>query len=58
MGEKGCLIDNDSNKRFSDLTNLRLIHQLPQLQNAGFYGKGDYNVDVESVIQSSNMTKG
>jgi len=57
MGEKGCLIDNDSNKRFSDLTNLRFIHQLPQLQNAGFYGKGDYNVDVESVIQSSNMTK-
>ena len=57
MGEKGCLIDNDSNKRFSELTNLRFIHQLPQMQNAGFYGKGDYNVDVESVIQNSNLTK-
>jgi hypothetical protein len=56
MGEKGCLIDNDSELRFDDLTNLKYINQLPNHQNAGFFGKGDFNVDVESIIQSSNIT--
>lgn len=57
MGEKGCLIDNDSNLRFYDSTNLRFINQLPNLQTNGFFGKGDFNVDDESIIQSSNITK-
>jgi len=57
MGEKGCLIDNDSTLRFQNLTNLRYINQLENLQNAGFHGKGDYNVDTESIIQSANLTK-
>ncbi len=57
MGEKGCLIDNDSNLRFKESTNLRYINQLPNLQNAGFYGKGDYDVDGETIIQASNFTK-
>ncbi len=57
MGEKGCLIENDSNLRFQDSTNLRFINQLPNLQNAGFYGKGDFNVDSESILQGSNITR-
>ena len=57
MGEKGCLIDNDSNLRFYDSTNLRFINQLPNLQTNGFFGKGDFNVDDESIIQGSNITK-
>ena len=57
MGEKGCLIDNDSNLRFEDMTQLRYINQLPNLQNAGFFGRGDYNVDDETLIQSSNITR-
>jgi hypothetical protein len=56
MGEKGCLIDNDSNLRFEQSTNLRYINQLPNLQNAGFYGRGDYNVDDETIIQTANFT--
>ena len=50
-------VDNDSSARFSDLTNKKYINQLPQLHNQGFFGKGSYNVDVESVIQNSNLTK-
>jgi hypothetical protein len=57
MGEKGCLIENDSNLRFQDLTNLRFINQLPNLQNAGFYGKGDFHVDDETILQGSNITR-
>ena len=58
IGESdGCLVDNDSSARFSDLTNKKYINQLPQLQNQGFFGKGSYNVDVESVILNSNLTK-
>ena len=57
MGEKGCLIDNDSNLRFEESTNLRFINQLSTPQNAGFFGKGSYDVDAETLIQSSNLTK-
>ena len=35
-----CLVDNDSNSRFSDLTNKKYINQLPQLHNQGSFGKG------------------
>ena len=54
---KGCLVDNDSNLRFHDATQLRYINQLPKLKNAGFYGKGDFDVDAESIIQSGNITR-
>ena len=57
MGEKGCLIDNDSDLRFEESTNLRFINQLPNIQTSGFYGKGSHDVDAESIIQSSNLTK-
>ena len=56
MGERGCLIDNDSNLRLSETTNMRFINQLPSLHNAGFYGKGEHKVDDESIIQSANIT--
>lgn len=56
MGEKGCLIDNDSNLRLSETTNMRFINQLPSLHNAGFYGRGEHKVDDESIIQSANIT--
>jgi hypothetical protein len=57
MGENGCLIDNDSKVRFDELTNKRFINQLPNLQNQGFFGKGDYDVGTESLIRSGNLTK-
>ena len=57
MGEKGCLVDNDSELRFHDATQLRYINQLPNLNNAGFFGRGDHNVDDESIIQSGNITR-
>jgi hypothetical protein len=56
MGEKGCLIDNDSNVRFDILTNQRYINQLPNLLNQGFFGKGAFDVDTESIIRDSSMT--
>ena len=50
MGEKGCLIDNDSKVRFDILTNKKYINQLPQLQTNGFFGKGAYDVDTETIM--------
>ena len=49
IGEKGCLVDNDSELRFHDATQLRYINQLPSLNNAGFFGRGDHNVNDESI---------
>ena len=57
MGEHGCLIDEDSKARFDELTNKKYINQLPNLQNQGFFGKGDYDVGTESVIRYGNITK-
>ena len=54
--KKDRLVDNDNNLRFQDATQLRYINQLPKLKNAGFYGKGDFDVDTESIIQSGNIT--
>jgi hypothetical protein len=56
MGERGCLIDNDSALRSELLTNKNYRHQLPQQYNAGYFGKGAFNVDAESVIQGGNLT--
>jgi hypothetical protein len=57
MGENGCLIENDSALRFRELTKDKTINQLPNLQTPGFFGKGDYYVDTETVIQSANFTR-
>ena len=56
MGEQGCLIDNDSALRYDLLTNKNYINQLPREYNAGFFGKGAFDVDTESVIQGGNLT--
>jgi len=56
IGEKGCLIANDSALRFDVLTNKNYRNQLPQRYNGGYFGKGNFNVDTETVIQSSNLT--
>ena len=56
MGERGCLIDNDSALRSDLLTNKNYRNQLPQEYNAGFFGKGAFDVDTESVIQGGNLT--
>ena len=53
MGEGGCLIDNDSELRFDIMTNKKYINQLPSSINIGFYGKGPFDVDVESEIRDS-----
>ena len=59
MGEKGCLIDTDSQLRESEdrLTNKKYIHQLTERPHltTGNLVRGHYDVDVESVIQSSNF---
>ena len=57
MGERGCLIDNDTKVRFDELTNKKYINQLPSLQNQGFFGKGDFDVGTESIIRSGDLTK-
>ena len=59
MGEKGCLIDTDSELRENKekATNKRYIHQLterPHLTTASLI-RGYQDVDVESVIQSGNF---
>ena len=56
MGEKGCLIDNDSEMRMAELTNKRFINQFPQLQNQGFFGKGIFHVDKETELRDSDIT--
>ena len=35
MGENGCLIDNDSDLRSNNLTNMKFINQLDSKQNSG-----------------------
>lgn len=57
MGENGCLIDNDSNIRSNNLTNMKYINQLDTVNNSGFFGKGPYKVDVESEIRDSLIIK-
>jgi len=57
MGENGCLIDNDSNLRGNNLTNMKFINQLDSKQNSGFFGRGPHNVDVESEIRDSLVIK-
>ena len=60
MGENGCLIDTDSQLRESEdrLTNKRYIHQLTERPHltTGNLVRGHYDVDVETVIQSSNFS--
>ena len=61
MGENGCLIDGDSVLRIGEegsdkLTNKNYIHQLPNLLNQGFFGKGEYDVDAESLIYNADLT--
>lgn len=59
MGEKGCLIDDDSKLRESPdkLTNKRYIHQLTERPylTTGDLTKGYFDVDVESVIRPGNF---
>ena len=55
MGENGCLIDNDSDLRKNTLTNLKYINQLDRVVNAGFYGKGPFDVDAESDVRDSRI---
>lgn len=57
MGENGCLIDNDSKLRTNLLTNKKYINQLQRGLNAGFFGKGPYNVDAESDVRDSRIVK-
>ena len=60
MGEKGCLIDTDSQLRESSdkLTNKRYIHQVTERPHltTGNLVRGYHDVDVESVIQSGNFS--
>tara|TARA_Y100000590_G_scaffold444967_1_gene576426 strand:- start:6467 stop:7123 length:657 start_codon:yes stop_codon:yes gene_type:complete len=57
MGENGCLIDNDSDLRSNNLTNMKYINQLDSKQNSGFFGRGPHKVDVESEIRDSLIIK-
>ena len=57
IGEKGCLVDNDTKLRTNNLTDKRYIHQLKNLQNQGFFGKGSYAVDTESILRDSQITR-
>ena len=51
MGEEGCLIENDTNMRFDEMTNKKYINQLPTSIIPGYYGHGEYNVDGETQIR-------
>ena len=57
IGEKGCLVENDSQLRFSGLTNKKYINQFRNMQNQGFFGKGSYAVDTESILRDSQITR-
>ena len=57
MGENGCMIDNDSELRGNNLTNMKYINQLDSRYNLGFFGKGPFNVDTESEIRESLVIK-
>ena len=61
MGEEGCTIDTDSKLRIGEegsdkLTNKNYIHQYPNLLNQGFFGKGVFDVDTETLIRDSDIT--
>ena len=56
MGENGCLIDTDSEVRFTELTNKKYINQLPTSLNNGYEGRGPYNSSTESIISQGNLT--
>tara|TARA_B100002051_G_C16725107_1_gene634829 strand:- start:446 stop:1129 length:684 start_codon:yes stop_codon:yes gene_type:complete len=56
IGEQGCLVNNDSKLREETLTNKNYINQLPHQINMGFFGKGDHDVDAETVLQASSLT--
>ena len=58
MGEGGCLIEKDSELRNNkeQLTNKNYIHQYPNLLNQGFFGKGVYDVDTETLIRDADFT--
>ena len=55
IGEKGCLVDNDTSLRQNDdkITNKNYIHQLVEREHltTGDLTKGYFDVDVESVIR-------
>ena len=59
MGEKGCLIDSDSELRENQdkLTNKRYIHQLTERPHltTGNLVRGYHDVDTESVIRVGNF---
>ena len=59
MGEKGCLIDTDTALRQNDdrLTNKRYLNQLDERPHltTGNFTRGYHDVNVESIIQSSNF---
>ena len=59
IGEKGCLIDTDTALRQNDdrLTNKRYINQLDERLHltTGNFTRGYHDVNVESIIQSSNF---
>lgn len=60
MGENGCMIDKDSDLRLGSsesekLTNKNYIHQLPNLLNQGFFGKGTFDVDTENSLYNADM---
>ena len=57
IGEKGRLVENDSKLRFAGLTNQKYINQFKNIQNQGFFGKGTYAVDTESILRDSQITK-
>ena len=61
MGEDGCTIDTDSKLRIGEegsekLTNKNYIHQYPNLLNQGFFGKGVFDVDTETIIRDADLT--
>ena len=56
IGEAGCLVNINTELRDEQLTNKNVINQLPQRYNAGFFGKGPFNPNTESIIQSGDLT--
>ena len=59
-GEKGCLVDTDTNLRQNKerLTNKNEIYQITErlFKTTPSLTKGHFNVDVESVIRPGNFT--
>jgi len=57
VGKDGCLIENNSNLRFGEVTNMNNIYLLNKRGIAGTpYIKGDYKIDVENDLFSYEMT--